>query len=269
MFFFLLSLCICKMYALFARLTSFFFLGQSPDSFLDREEALTQNRDAESPIRNAQGEPLRLLCLHGRGSNNDITHMQMSSIGLSQLAHLDFLEGPEAAAPASNLFPEFSKRPFHTWTTFPTEERKLEQILRYVLRHIDRSGPYDGLFGFSQGAAIVSMLSLPGMPETLGFPRANWAFVICACGVDFGLGTATDLLRNQSPQLDGESRRIPVRSLHLIGKRDHLCASSYQLAEKYENPVRVQHDHGHELPMTLYRNQEFRSQLDGFLAQLS
>ena len=68
-----------------------------------------------------------------------------------------------------------SNRAFHEWGHD-------EKALKGVLAYIERYGPYDGLYGFSQGAAVVTALSKPGVAEGFGSKR-TWRFVICACGV--------------------------------------------------------------------------------------
>ena len=86
----------------------------------------TRRRDAESaalakrlPLRDAfcaaSGRELRLLCLHGRGSNNDITALQFNNMRLRTRLSLDFLHGPEQASAQSSTFELFSAKPFQAW----------------------------------------------------------------------------------------------------------------------------------------------------------
>ena len=108
------------------------------------------------------GRP-RILCLHGRGSNNDITRFQMVHTRLCEHADCDLLHSPLADYAYSSDFHLLSALPFHAWWHGTLDGKRLARVLRLVLRYVERHGPYDGLYGFSQGAALVSLLSRPGM----------------------------------------------------------------------------------------------------------
>lgn len=219
---------------------------------------------------------LRVLCLHGHGSNSDITTLQLGNMGLLPRLSVDFLHAPFAAGAQSAMFAAFTDKPFHTWWEEPLTSAGLGQSLRYVLRHIAESGPYDGLYGFSMGAAVASLLSFPGMPEALGVPlppgRRPWSFVVCACGVALGLpeakeliGTAADAPEPGAPLLD--STRIQRRSLHLIGRWDVCRSSSRELAELYSEPTTYVHDFGHELPAGVQTDKTLMSLRDAFFQE--
>lgn len=219
---------------------------------------------------------LRVLCLHGKGSSNMITEMQVHHIGLSKVAQCDFLHGPVQASPFAQEAIAFADEGghFHAWHENSPTWGAIECALRRVLDHIDAHGPYDGLFGFSQGAGIATWLSRPGVLEALGrSPRdfRPWRFVICACGVD---AVPPWRLREPSPELAALADRardeqVPMPSLHIIGRWDWLRWWSSSLAGSYSEtcgPKSVFYlDEGHELPMRLLQDRPLQESVVSFL----
>ena len=203
------------------------------------------------------GRP-RILCLHGRGSNNDITRFQMVHTRLCEHADCDLLHSPLADYAYSSDFHLLSALPFHAWWHGTLDGKRLARVLRLVLRYVERHGPYDGLYGFSQGAALVSLLSRPGMIEALGGCTVRpWSFVILGCGVHLGDEAAASLC-SIAP--------IALPSLHLIGRWDLLCRTgSERLAEQYTAPTVYTHDWGHSLPAGLMEDAECAATVRTFI----
>ncbi|KAJ8610682.1 hypothetical protein CTAYLR_005665 [Chrysophaeum taylorii] len=215
------------------------------------------------------GRPLRLLCLHGHGSNNDITAIQMCSLGLHSRCSVDLLHGAQPCAPQAWTFTQLSARPFKSW--WDMRGGGLEAALRRVLLAVEEHGPYDGLYGFSQGSAVASWLSLPGVAESLGAKR-TWRFVVCAGGVDIGLDEAMALLDgdhgsddNTNARKTTTSKKIDLPSLHIIGRKDSYITLSRRLVALYDNPVVLSHPHAHEVPVSLRRDAPFQAAVHDFL----
>merc|ERR1712094_60930 len=102
-------------------------------------------------------------------------------IGLTRAASCDFLHGPVLAQAFSRVVEEFFGGNFWQWHENVTWT-SIEPALRRVLDHVEAEGPYDGLFGFSQGASIVTLLSRLAVRRALGRDTpCPWRFVICAC----------------------------------------------------------------------------------------
>ena len=137
----------------------------------DRDAFASSRHRAHLPRCKRTGRPLKILALHGRGSNNDITAIQLSSLEIPTRCVADLLSAPHDSSPQSDVFHMLSNRPFHEWGHD-------EKALKGVLAYIEKYGPYDGLYGFSQGAAVVTALSKPGVAEGFGSKR-TWRFVIC------------------------------------------------------------------------------------------
>ena len=230
--------------------------SSSPEEDVSDDSALDQNvyHDLlDEKIFYGTTRPMRLLCLHGYGSNNDITAFQMSSLGLQRFVEVDLFHGGIDCGPSDGKFQVLSERPFHAWY-----HDDVGPALRRILAVIQRHGPYDGLYGFSQGAALVAMLSIPGVPESFGFQR-SWRFVVCAGGATVGRPLQAVTAKNGG---------IDLPSLHLIGSCDPFRGMSEALAKDFQCPTIVFHSHGHELPIALRRDTSFAAKVHAFLRDL-
>jgi pimeloyl-ACP methyl ester carboxylesterase len=103
---------------------------------------------------------MRFLCLHGMGTNSDIYEAQLAPI----IAQLDpshefvFVDGLVACEPADgvdSLFPG----PFYCYYDKPVT-RQLEDAYKLLIEVMEEDGPFDGVFGFSQGGALAASFIL-------------------------------------------------------------------------------------------------------------
>ncbi len=172
---------------------------------------------------------LRCLCLHGHGSNNDITQMQVDNLKLEEHHGVacDLFEAAHPCDAQDDIMPFFSRAPFRSWvgsgswdlTRADAEEEEdmrasLVRSLREVAAVAREHGPYDLVYGFSLGACLATALcSRPvresglllrlgeeGLATDVGeLPSAAmpplFRFVICACA------GGSSLLRCPVPRL--------------------------------------------------------------------
>jgi len=100
---------------------------------------------------------MRILCLHGRGSNNDIFKMQTAGFR-SQLDdfEFEFVQGTiehakEGSAIYTDMFADTGLWEYYDlldpYNVIETEQELLELIAE--------DGPYDGVLGYSQGASLA------------------------------------------------------------------------------------------------------------------
>lgn len=103
---------------------------------------------------------MKFLCLHGMGTNSDVYEAQLGGI----IGRLDpthtfvFVDGLVACEPAEGvdaLFPG----PFCCYYDKPVAGQ-LEAAYALVREVLDEEGPFDGVVGFSQGAALAASLLL-------------------------------------------------------------------------------------------------------------
>ena len=195
----------------------------------------------------------KLLCLHGRRSNAQVTEMQCQGIlELDKVCELHCLDAPfESTAFDKNIGPGRS------WflRDGPPEaaQEALRQSLLHIVRTIASHGPFDGCYGFSQGCAIASLLCEPVVHGALGLTAPPFRFTLLVCGVDydtaFGAGVAHQFIGACAAQ-EGASRSslLQLPSLHFMGEKDDALASSQALAQRFAQPQLLFHKSGHTLP---------------------
>ena len=110
----------------------------------------------------------RLLCLHGARSNDEITSLQLIGLDLRDRFDCHFLHAPHVTGPARGL-EDISDGPYYAWSdphsggSLSDIEDRWDEGLAYLAEHIKRHGPFDGAYGFSQGAAMITNFSYPAV----------------------------------------------------------------------------------------------------------
>lgn len=231
---------------------------------------------------------LRLLCLHGHGSNSEITQMQVAYLQLAKkhAVKCDFLSATIEVGANDRTIAMLSKGPYYSWFNWSAvfgeifgmgpglDGGSLHTSLCRVLQHVAEHGPYDGVYGFSQGALMATLLSSETVWRGIGqLDRCPFRFAVLACaGGDLFLRTmriATAPLKDAKGVPAASRAQLPVRipSLHLIGARDWYRRSSLRLVSAYieEGAVVYEHPYGHELPIALARDKALQDVLSRFL----
>ncbi|NP_001107711.1 esterase OVCA2 [Xenopus tropicalis] len=130
----------------------------------------------------------------------------------------------------------------------------LEASLDTVAKAFSELGPFDGILGFSQGAALVAIICAL---KQQGDPRFHFDFAILVAGFK---SLSTDHAKHyQQP--------ITVPSLHVIGETDRVisAAMSQELVSHFENPVILMHSGGHYVPACAPQKKVYWEFLDKFL----
>jgi hypothetical protein len=114
---------------------------------------------------------------------------------------------------------------------------------------------YDAVYGFSQGAMLVTLLSYEFVRnqvlEEMNLPPMNrlpWKFNISACAANT---TMKELLKHHF-EMDFEVK-LPLPSIHLIGLSDTRKGQSEAIMKEHYNPQQVfpiYLDSGHGIPGT-------------------
>jgi pimeloyl-ACP methyl ester carboxylesterase len=124
--------------------------------------------------------------------------------------------------------------------------RGWERTRDWAVSLFRREPPFDGVFGFSQGAALTSLLV--GM-------RAVDGRVSAAKPLSFDFAMMVGGFRSDSPAhahlyASAESYELP--SLHIIGRADTVVpsADSRVLAAQFKSPVVLEHSGGHVIAST-------------------
>ena len=252
-------------------------MGSFYSSLVNTVSEVVALNEAHVPDRPRRSR-LRLLCLHGHGSNSDITEMQLTSLQLQDVhgVSCDRLEAELTHAASNATLAQLSERPFRTWfhwtkssaDSFTTTN--LEESLERIMAAVSKYGPYDGIYGFSQGAFMCSVVCNPAVWRgRFGLDRCPFDFAILA---NAGL---SDSLRSckvaQARASGGEPEAalelpLTIPSLHLIGALDPYYRSQKSLAsDLYTYAHTHVHAEGHELPLKLVQDVQLTEALAGFL----
>ncbi|KAJ3957696.1 hypothetical protein N0V92_005715 [Colletotrichum tropicale] len=99
---------------------------------------------------------MRILCLHGHGTNARILESQLERLR-AKLPHdwiFDFLDGEHVAPPAPAVEAIFPG-PYLCYHGEPVEE-DVKAAHEFLLEVVREEGPFDMVVGFSQGAALAA-----------------------------------------------------------------------------------------------------------------
>ncbi|KAJ5128606.1 hypothetical protein N7448_002322 [Penicillium atrosanguineum] len=135
---------------------------------------------------------MRILCLHGVGSSGAILEKQMSNLRreLDPSFELVFVDGPFECERGPGVS-EYQTGPYfsHTQGYSPAD---IAKAISYLEEILEDEGPFDGIFGFSQGSAL--MLSYFYQQQAAENPVAvNFACLFSTampCSSDVSLGHA-------------------------------------------------------------------------------
>ncbi|KAM5181940.1 esterase OVCA2 [Mantella aurantiaca] len=130
----------------------------------------------------------------------------------------------------------------------------LEQSLQAVAKAFSELGPFNGILGFSQGAALVAMICALKQRQD---PRFQFDFAILVAGFK-SLSTEHAEFYQQP---------ITVPSIHVYGDTDTVIPGemSQELASYFVNPVLVTHTGGHYIPVCAAQKKVYFSFLDSFI----
>jgi predicted esterase len=188
---------------------------------------------------------LRILCLHGYHGSADILRGQMTALvaGLPPLADFICVDAPSLANGDFGWWHAVDDGPQNAadrGTPLRTVRYQGWPTTRdWIISLFDRER-FDGVFGFSQGAALAALLVGMRSPTGTASQRHPLSF-------DFAMlvGGFTSNDPSHAGLYDPESFDLP--SLHVIGRSDTVVPSpsSCALASRFKNPVVVQHEGGH------------------------
>mmetsp|Transcript_28844 Transcript_28844/g.69685 ORF Transcript_28844/g.69685 Transcript_28844/m.69685 type:complete len:205 (-) Transcript_28844:25-639(-) len=198
----------------------------------------------------------KILCLHGGGSNNEVTQFQTAGLKLSSRADCHYLHAPHQANRCYPGLQKFVDGPFWTWSE-ASDSEQWDKSLESIAEYCRKEGPFDAVFGFSQGAAIITQFSYPVIwKERFGFPSCPWKSAILACG-----GAASNVVNDHQVKID-------IPSLHIMGSADPYLAESKALLEWWTagSARTYTHQKGHEIELLiLSREEELGTILNEFL----
>jgi pimeloyl-ACP methyl ester carboxylesterase len=172
---------------------------------------------------------MRILCLHGYHGSGKILQNQMSPLTEDLDSAVDFVYVDA---------PSLSSGDFGWWHL---NFRGWERTRDWMVSFFQQEPHFDGVFGFSQGAALTSLLV--GMRAADG--RATQQKPL---SFDFAImvgGFRSDSAEHAHLYAATKSYALP--SLHIIGQADRVVPSqdSLVLAAQFTSPTVLQHPGGH------------------------
>jgi predicted esterase len=208
---------------------------------------------------------LRVLCLHGYHGSAKILRDQMNPLtsGLDSLAEFVFIDAPSLA-----------NGDFGWWhavqDTLSTNARRADTGLGetvykgwpntrdWLVSLFKNAAPFDGIFGFSQGAALAGLLVGLRSPDGKSSEHAPLAFNFAIMAGGF-LANDPSLAR-----LYASTASYEIPSIHMIGRSDSVVRSEYSrmLASKFNKPLLLEHDGGHVIAASSGIRQQVASFLE-------
>jgi pimeloyl-ACP methyl ester carboxylesterase len=197
---------------------------------------------------------LRILCLHGYHGSATTLRSQMAALvsELDALTEFVCVDAPSLAAGDFGWWhatAQLHTAGAHDAGVGPGAKhyQGWARTRDSIVDIFDKQGPFDGVLGFSQGAALTSILvglrasngrAMPDKPLRFDFALMVGGFPVA------------------DPQLrklydDASSYQLPT--LHLIGRSDRVVPPdiSQRLASKFPHPWIVEHDGGHVVAATV------------------
>jgi predicted esterase len=190
---------------------------------------------------------IRILCLHGyHGSAKTLqTQMRPLTLGLESLAEFVCVDAPSLAIGDFGWWHAISNvgnDPEHARVDHTT--MRYEGWLKtktWLISQFKQSAPFDGVFGFSQGAALASLLVGLRNPSEAE-DRISFDFAMMVGGFASNDGSHAYLYQRSS--------EYGLPSVHIIGGSDFVVPSGHsdRLASFFKNPLILRHSGGHVIP---------------------
>src|ERR1700729_1702216 len=173
------------------------------------------------------GKKVRMLCLHGYHGSAAILRRQMAPLAaaIGPHAELAYVDAPSLASGGFGWWHEG----FTGW----------ERTRDWMVERLGAGPRIDGIFGFSQGAALAGLLA--ALRESPRAPR----------GLDFGFAIMVGGFTSFLPQHAGLfPRPLTIPSVHVTGRSDPIVprSDSLKLADRFTDPLILEHSGGHIIP---------------------
>lgn len=219
--------------------------------------------------------PLRILCIHGYRQNGNSFREKTGALRklLKKQVELVYISAPHQVPAIEN---ETNQEPERTgggdedqrgWWFSNVQSRSfnaneecesslgLEESVDTVRTAVRELGTFDGILGFSQGAALVAMLC--ALQEQKLEPDFNFRFAILVAGF-------RSACKQHHRFYDGPAITIP--SLHVFGQDDRVIPGkmSQDLLPTFDGAQVLVHPGGHFVPAASSHRQTYQDFLKKF-----
>ncbi|XP_021447303.2 esterase OVCA2 isoform X2 [Oncorhynchus mykiss] len=220
--------------------------------------------------------PLRILCIHGYRQNSGSFREKTGALRklLKKYVELVYMSAPhrvpqtgDAQGKENEVGPGGDEAPRGWWFS-DTQARSfdagqqcqaslgLEESVEAVRTAVKDLGPFDGVLGFSQGAALVAMLC--SIQEQNLEPQFQFRFAILVAGF------RSACLEHQG--FYGSPAPLAIPSLHVFGQEDQVISDrmSRELLPLFQEPQVLTHPGGHFVPAASAHRQTYQEFLKRF-----
>lgn len=193
---------------------------------------------------------LRILALHGYRQSDVIFSAKLGSLrkGFKKEIDFTFVRAPHKVPPENDAGQEDTDENGYGWW-FNTEDHVFKAVVpsdlcvgfddsvAVIEKAFTEQGPFDGILGFSQGAAFVSILCAMKKKKIL---QIEFDFAIIISGFN-------SLCAPHAKYYDEE---IDIPSLHVYGESDQVIPTvmAEQISRLFPNKKEVRHKGGHYVP---------------------
>jgi predicted esterase len=211
---------------------------------------------------------LKILCFHGYNGSAQVLRRQLAPLATSADALCDFVcvDTPALAVGDHGWWHAISADgPASAGRSSTRRYEGFQRSRAAVVAAFQRLGPFDGIFGFSQGAALAGLLVGLRSPSDWhdGERPLRFDFAIMVGGFP---SRDPELARLYERR---DSYRLP--SLHVFGRSDDIVSEqqSRALAAEFVRPVLAEHPGGHVIDNGSHVRGIFREFLEQRLLDLS
>uniref|UniRef100_H3DFG2 Esterase OVCA2 n=1 Tax=Tetraodon nigroviridis TaxID=99883 RepID=H3DFG2_TETNG len=212
--------------------------------------------------------PLRVLCIHGYRQNGSTFREKTGAFRklLKKQVELIFVDAPLKAPETTSASGAEGDEASRAWWFSDVQARSfnaqqqceeslgMDESVAAVRAAVKEQGPFDGILGFSQGAALVAMLC--SLQERGLEPDFRFRFAVLVAGF------------RSACQEHQEFYRVPLQmpSLHVFGLEDRVIPDSMSrdLLPTFEEPVVLIHPGGHFIPATAAHRETYQNFLKRF-----
>ncbi|RWS29314.1 hypothetical protein B4U80_10384, partial [Leptotrombidium deliense] len=209
-----------------------------------------------------------ILCLHGYRQDSNLFREKSGGLRklLKNVVDFVFVDAPHLV-PLGEQNPDADSQ-FRSWWFSERSESNVnsfysgkhsdicigfDESLKVIDEACAMQGPFDGILGFSQGAAMVALICTMIRDGTF---RHSFKFAV--------FFAAFESLNSHHESL--YSKKINIPSLHVIGETDKVIVKerSVKLSECFECPSLLFHKGGHCVPSSSQNKTTFLEFFDKF-----
>jgi len=188
----------------------------------------------------------KVLAIHGAKSNSTVTKIQLNNLNITEEKYdITYVDGLITEGRGDQDIHNFVDGPFHSWYYETTDERFKESFLEAVVHVCEKilsEGPFNIIYGFSQGATIAAAVgAIHSHIEFRNFVL-KWAKIDSQCSEEFLckapcdhmiLGCASEdpsILSSKVFNFSMIENYVKISSFHLVGISDPFRPNSEKMS---------------------------------------